>query len=319
MNNNLELGHENNTITEDQEKAPTEKLAKNKVTLFLERNEIWFKTILSLLVSVAALFVSIASFKTTRYESDLSAANAERERREKMPFFSVEQYYDADRGQYIYGITNTGGQVRQFHIGISPYIVITQSKRTDSVVNPLNKAVINDSEIVAYIYLPGFYVPEEVTSFDGGIFAFSDVWIDETISRIFPEVGLIGIEYEIAPELADNYFSDLVSVNNVDSVNTYLSSQIDYYVEISYYDYSNKHVTEHLWLTRGDDATSRALNLKGNPILLYSRGLDQQHYEDLSNIGHSYTVDSLNLPLDDVVKNVKEIFAALFEDVHQVS
>ena len=49
------------------EENTVEDKRKNRYTLFLERNEIWFKTVLSLAVTVAALLVSFASYKTAKY------------------------------------------------------------------------------------------------------------------------------------------------------------------------------------------------------------------------------------------------------------
>lgn len=73
----------------------------NRFTLFLERNEIWFKAVLSLAATIAALGVSIASYSIAKYQAQLSASIAESQAQEKQPYFSVENYYDKDQEQYI--------------------------------------------------------------------------------------------------------------------------------------------------------------------------------------------------------------------------
>ena len=150
---------------------------KNRFTLFLERNEIWFKTVLSLAVTVAALLVSFASYKTAEYQAQLSAAAVVSQVKEKQPFFSIEHIYDENRQQYIYGIINTGGQVRYSSISIFPYLHIYQQDNQKKILSPTD--VIEDvgSPYInqAFIYLPGFYNYESVSVFDDGPIAFSDV------------------------------------------------------------------------------------------------------------------------------------------------
>ncbi len=64
---------------------------------WLRENEIWFKTVLTLAVSIAALLVSISSCRIAQYQSKMTAISIENQNREKLPFFSIKQDYSYDK------------------------------------------------------------------------------------------------------------------------------------------------------------------------------------------------------------------------------
>lgn len=226
----------------DEEKNENNKPEQNdkpkcKFAKFLERNEIFFKTIVSVLLSVAALFVSVASCSNSRSQAQLAAVNAAKDSREKNPFFSIEQYYDKEREQYIYGIVNTGGQIRQCRVLVHPYLVITQYEYQEQHVSssPLDDPNINQNLNTAYVYLPEFYTAEDPDTFENGVLAFTDIWMDNTVSHNFPQInGKCQEEFQ-EPELADQYFCHLASSNSIDELSTRMRSSIEYYIEIYYY------------------------------------------------------------------------------------
>lgn len=307
--------HENKQDTSQKEKR------KNKITAFLERNEIWFKTVLSVALTTAALFVSMASCNNAQSQARLASITAAQDSREKNPFFSIEQYYDKEREQYIYGIVNTGGQIRQCRVVVNPYLVITQENRTEKNVSssPLDERHADQKLNTAYIYLPEFYTAEDPSIFVNGVLAFSDIWMDSTVSHDFSEIGVISGDEFQEPELADRYFSDLVSCNNVDDLPTRMHSHIEYYVEIYYYNYENTSQKETLWLSRGADAVGKAAGATGNQFLYYSKLYGEpQQYTDAKMSNHTYIIDSLNLPLNDIASECKEIIAELFVEFNQL-
>lgn len=294
---------------------------KNKATAFLERNEIWFKTVLSLAVTIAALFVSMASCSNSRYQAQLTAANASRENREKAPFFSIEQYYDKERGQFLYGIVNTGGKIRQCDIELHPYLVIEQRKIKNQNVSesPLDQPSGERDIQSAFIYLPEFYTPEDPATFENGILAFSDVWVDVNSLPDFAEVQDDSSQDEQKLELANDYFEFLVSWNNTDDLPTRMGSAIEYYIVIHYYNYENHYQTDTLWLSRRSDLTSRSVGVRGNSNLSLRRlNADNEQYKEASKNNHTYIVDSLNLSQKDIASECIKIIEELFVEFGQI-
>lgn len=86
------------------------KMTKNKATLFLERNKIWFTTILALIVSVVVALAGVVSCYADIKQAKLTELEIQNKNRENQPFFSIEQEYDQEKRQYIYTVYNTGGR-----------------------------------------------------------------------------------------------------------------------------------------------------------------------------------------------------------------
>lgn len=289
---------------------------KNKITLFLERNEIWFKTVLSLTVTLAALFVSIASFSISKHQAHLSVSIAESQEREKHPFFSIENCYNDTKKQNVYVISNTGGQVRDYSISVFPFLHVEQHDSQWEIKSPLEQCDESNSQYLnhAFIYLPHFYQNESRLILENGLFAFSDILIDRSITQ-GSFISDSTNEDNIESELADSYFLNFVSQNNVDGILTFMSSEIVYYVEINYTNYENKPIHETLWLDRSKDLIN---NNDGNTYLCQNYALEH-YYKEAEDKGYIYAIDSLNKPLTDIVKECKTIIELLFESFGQNS
>ena len=119
----------------------------------------------------------------------------------------------------------------------------------------------------AFIYLPGFYNYESVSSFDNGLIAFSDVWVES--ARLYGHSPK-DLEEVLESELADDYFSELASSNNIGKKTfTTMSSEIVYLIEIVYYNYENSISKENIWIGRSADLSQKTT---GNTILLFNEG-----------------------------------------------
>lgn len=291
-----------------------ENKSKNRYTVFLERNEIWFKTVLSLAVTVAALLVSFASYKTAEYQAQLSAAATISQEKEKQPFFSIDHIYDENRQQYIYGIINTGGQVRYSSISVFPYLHIYQKDNQKKIFSPMDVIENVASPYInqAFIYLPGFYSYESVSSFDNGLIAFSDVWVE--IARLYGHSPK-DLEEVLESELADEYFSELASSNNIDEkISTTMSSEIVYLIEIVYYNYENAVSKETIWLGRSADLSQKTT---GNTILSFNDGLGM-YYQEANIKGYTFAVDSMNQSIENVLEECDAYIDTLFEAFGQI-
>lgn len=288
---------------------------KNKATIFLERNEIWFKTVLSLAVTLTALFISIASYNISKHQAQLSASLAESQALEKQPFFTIENCYDDTKNKNIYVITNTGGQIRDCTITVFPFLHIDQHDSQWEIKPPFALSGEGNSEYLnhAFIYLPGFYQNETQHFFENGLFAFSDIQIDHSAVHGFTENDVTG-DSEIEKELADDYFRSLVSFYNTDKTKTYMSSSVVYYVEIFYSNYENEQIKESLWLDRALDLMNDS---NRNTILFQHPGVND-FYEEAKKNSYIYSVDSLNEPLTNVVDECRKIIELLFEEFDQI-
>ena len=300
------------------EENTKEEVRKHKYTLFLERNEIWFKTILSLAVTVAALGVSIASYSVASYQAKLSASVAESQKQEKQPYFSVENYYDSEKEQYIYGIVNTGGEIRDCSITVFPFLHIYQQPTYGEIeiISPLERDDNLKDEYLnhSFIYLPHFYHIESQDNFENGLFSFSDVYLE--VSEKYPVMknGKYVSDGREGQQLTDSYFRDLVSKYNVDKVAAHMNSQIVYYVEILYGNYENELKKEIMWLGRSSDLVH---DIIGNVVLLENDSLIE-YYDKAKENECILTIDSLNKPVEDVLRECEEYIEGLFEKFGQV-
>lgn len=294
---------------------------KGKITKFLERNEIWFKTILSFSVTIAAFIVSVASFINSHTQTQLSAIDKERENREKTAFFTIDNTYDEESKQFLYILKNTGGVTRSCSVSLYPFLHIYQHDRTEwsNDITPVNpgKSQLFHPKNHAFIFLPDFYTLVNPGHYEKAVYAFGDKLIDKTIPRTFPEAGLIGIEYDPEAELSDDYFRYLVDTNDTDSINTGIHSELVYYVQISYSNYENKQLYERFWLTRSTDLFSKSVGMNGNYILSIDNFIEDDYYTAQKK-GFYYAIDSRNMSTNEVVEEVKHIVAGLFEKFGQV-
>ena len=271
----------------------------SKPTAFLIRNEIWFKTVLTLAVTVAALFVSVSSCSTAQHQAQLSAITTQNLEKEKQPFFSIKLEYEEVREQYIYRIVNTGGEVRYAEIMVFPYLQISQSIRNQEFERgAIDSPYINQS----FISLPGFYEPEPTID-DDEVIAFTDIWLDNSLkfdNRVQKKDSL--------PELANDYFSKLSGINNSSEGLTYMHSDIIYIIQISYTDYKNESYFKRIALDRSSDMSGLT---QGNNRLYISSQLDDW-LTSAREEGNYLEVDAHNLPIEDIVKECCNHIDSLF-------
>lgn len=224
-----------------------DKTPKNNFTTFLERNEIWFKTILSLAVTIAALFISLASYRTAQYQAQLSAQNLSNQDKEKQPFFSVENIYSEDDNEYIYLIKSTGGEIRSVDVELFPYLYVVQYSEDNKKLNQ------------AFIYVPLFDI-DDMNS-DDSILSFRDYRFQ---TNPFNRELING-------HLANEVFESESSFWNHETKPTSMSSYLIYDIQIVYTNYLNEQRAEHLILNRKSGTTSYA---DGNVILYIEENPD---------------------------------------------
>ena len=255
-----------------------ERTPKNKITSFLERNEIWFKTVLSLAVTIAALFISLASYRTAQYQAQLSAQNLSNQDKEKQPFFSIENIYSEEDNEYIYLIKNTGGEIRSVDVEIFPYLYVVQYSEDNKKLNQ------------AYIYLPLFEI-DDMTGEDF-ILSFRDYRFR---TNPFNRELING-------HLANEVFQSESSFWNQDTKTTSMSSFIIYDVQIIYTNYLNERNAEHLVLNRKSGTTSYS---DGNVILYIDENTDVTvGLNEARTKGQIYNIDDY---IDIITKNEEEL------------
>lgn len=273
--------------TEDEE-LETEN-GKNRATHFLEINKIWFTTIIPLLVSMAVAAAGIASCWADIQQAKLTKMEIENINEEKQPFFSIEQEYNQERDQYIYTIYNTGGEVRYSDLQIMPILYVKQYGTDREIKNQ------------AFKDLAGFY-EYEIT--DDGLISFSDMWLDIAMLE----------EYSLGNNdsdkiLGNDYLTGLFSRKNSNKRKEYITSELIYWVRVSYYNYRNEETYENIWLGRASDRSKRT---SGNNILFLQPSLEERYY-DGNNTKSEAVIDSLNLSGEETAKQCEEYAEELFE------
>lgn len=215
-----------------------------KATRFLERKEIWFKTVVSVLLTIITIVISLFA--------------ADRTIREKTPFFMIENVYDSNTNRNIFSLKNTGGDIRNYYVTVSPYLYLYQAdiRSIETLQSFFRSAVLKDCRLIndAFIFIPGFYFLQNPSN--NSLFAFSDVFLDESIVEKFSKIGgnnNIGSS-EWKNKNADEFFAYCVGEKNKIDDPFRWYSQIVYCLDITYTNYKNENKTERYWLTRADYA-----------------------------------------------------------------
>ena len=95
-----------------------EKTKKNNSTKteWLEKNEVWFRTVFKLFATMMTIIISFfvtvigyQEYQLKKNQALLSRIEIDKSEREKQPFFSISQKYSDEKKQYIYSILNSGG------------------------------------------------------------------------------------------------------------------------------------------------------------------------------------------------------------------
>lgn len=223
--------------TEDEE-LETEN-GENRASHFLEINKIWFTTIIPLLVSIAVAAAGIASCWADIQQAKLTKMEIENINQEKQPFFPIEQEYNQERDQYIYTIYNTGGEVRYSDLQIMPILYVKQYGTDGEIKNQAFKG------------LAGFY-EYEIT--DDGLISFSDTWLD---IAMLEEYSLENNDSDKI--LGNDYLTGLFSRKNSNKRKEYITSELIYWVQVSYYNYRNEETYENIFADNGKVKNSKML------------------------------------------------------------
>lgn len=273
-----------------------DKETKNRVTIFLERNEIWFKTVLWLAVTVAALFISYASYSIARDQRNADVTAQEIEEKARMPFFSVENTYDNEREQFVFKIVNTGGKVRESDVFLFPYLWCVYSK---------------DEHLtsIMYVSLDNFYDFVSVPAGEDILFLFRDRVVEtQVISDEFSS--------ETTRELANDYFkrrgAELVSADADESI--YLD--IIYRAEIFYYDDKNEFLMDTIWLKPSYNVIDP--QVKGT-ILETANLLDfDMSIAEAKDKGYVFNVATEDRPIEDIWNDCSECIKTVICDTNAV-
>ena len=282
-----------------------EKTKKNNSTKteWLEKNEVWFRTVFKLFATMMTIIISFfvtvidyQEYQLKKNQALLSRIEIDKSEREKQPFFSISQKYSDEKKQYIYSILNSGGTVRYSDLHLVPYAFIALYDNNDASSERAQKA---------FVKLPGLFQYENVTM-DQELFSFSDRWIDTALIEEIP------IQIDNSQTiLVNNYLNHLAYENGLLIEDKWISANLVYHLQVSYYDYKNDEKFEDVWYARSSDMSG---NTNGNNKLFIQESM-QKWYSDAVDLSYVYEVDSMNMSLeetlvecDKIMKQVGELF-----------
>ena len=270
-----------NILQEDRVLENGKMKEKNRMTKWLERNIVWFATLLPLCVSIVIAVAAIASCRVDMKQAQLAAIEIEKQNKEKQPFFSIKQEYDTDKEQYIYSVYNTGGEVRYSNLYVMPFLYLSDSRKGDDMKCEL-------------ISLPGFYQYEQPKGDE--ILAFSDRWVNTDLIKENMEVI-----YDSKFILADNYLIQMCSEINYD-MDSNIFGRLVYKIQISYYDYKNQPIYDEIWCGRSSDISGKT---EGNNFLFIDNTLKEK-YRDGDIMKSEVEIDSLNISTEETMAKCRK-------------
>lgn len=297
---------------------------KGRMTVFLERYEIWFKTVLWLTVTVAALSVSYASYSLAKNQQEEAAIAAEKEELEKKPFFSVENIYDEEKEQYIFYVTNTGGQIRDFNVIVTPYLHLHHTDAAETISSMDTLGMIDTEkakDIMDYFYtgkesggegvpfddmfiqLDDFINYEETFPVDNCLVAFSDVFLETS-------EGADGTG--TSRELANDYFWRTVDELEPEKPFEWIRTELAYKLVVTYYDYKNEITVETAWF--GHRYDDRGISGKGS-VLAYFEYIGEL-YDEANDNRQVYYVLTSDRPIGEILNECNENIKA-FVDLYK--
>lgn len=283
MIKNNEYNDDNdNLLIESNDNIPKNKLT---ATEFLEKHKIWFNTVLSFALTLAAVMVSVASYNITKYQVRLYEQSINNLDSEKQSYFAIENHYIEEEGEYTYIVKNTGGDVRYTYIYLCPYLYIERT-RNGQYDEPLH---------YAFIELPGLYRNSELQSGDI-LFAFKDyIFFDDKFEESV---------------LADDLFEFYTSWDNHEGMDTSMHSEIIYNLQISYVNYKNEYKVEMVTFSRSSDLSEKT---EGNTIL----NIDMSERFFINSTTQKYNIDSFNLTDKEIMKQCEELIKNLRQEFGQ--
>lgn len=267
---------------------------ENIMSKRMKRNEIGvgavFKSSATIMTILISLFVAMIGYKEYQLKNNqyiLSQMEIEKNEREKQPFFNISRKYDEQKNQYIYSVLNTGGEVRYSNLYLEPYMFVEVNSKEDINIDNVKKA---------FVRIPGVFQYEDVTT-DEVLFEFSDKWIDTNL------LGDHSIQINNSTTiLVNDYLNHLAWKNGQTLEDEWISANIVYRLQASYYDHKNDEKYEEYWYARSSDMSG---NTSGNNILFIQNTMKQWYSEVMEN-GNVYDIDSMNLSLEETLKKCDE-------------
>ena len=138
---------------------------------------------------------------------------------------------------------------------------------------------------------------------DDGLISFSDTWLDIAMLEEY------SLENNDSDKILGNDYLGLFSRKNSNKRKEYITSELIYWVQVSYYNYRNEETYENIWLGR---ASNRSKRTSGNNILFLQPSLEERYY-DGNNTRSEAVIDSLNLSGEETAKQCEEYAEELFE------
>lgn len=275
-------------------KNENQEIKKNKITKYLEQNNIRFERIISLMITIITVSTGVVSCNVDVEKAKLEKLEIQNRNREKQPFFSIGQEYSQERKKYIYKISNTGGEIRYSNLSITPILFILQYGEDGMEKNK------------ECIPLLGLYQYETLDKVDANeLIAFSDKWIDTTLVQDIP----IRIN-DSDTILLNDYFMHICGKNNSTEKEGYVTSELVYKINVSYYDFQNIEKNENIWCGRSSDLSGKT---EGNNILFIQPSLEQWYMESI-NDEKKFNIDSMNWTLENTVRKCEDYIEKLIVD-----
>lgn len=269
---------------------------KNEITKWLEENEVWFRTVfrffgslLTITISIFVAMIGYQEFKLKNNQAILSQLEIENKERKNQPFFTINQKYDLKKNQYVYSISNTGGEVRYSNLYLEPFVFIA--------VYSNDNVSVSDAQRV-FIRIPGVFQYEESRKEDV-LLSFSDKWVDTVLLEEPIHVN------DSATILANNYINHLAWKNGTTLEKQWISANIVYHLSASYYDYKNDEKFEEIWYARSSDISNKTV---GNNIL-FIQNLMGKWYSEAVEAEKIYDIDSMNISLEETLEECDKIIA----------
>ncbi len=205
-----------NKLTANKKNLKISIKAKNTFSfrMLLEKNKIYFETIVMIIVSVAGILVSIAGIQVSKMSNEISINSQNIENLEKQPYFVLSKEYTDDKEIVI--MKNTGGTIHDGNVFMDKILMVSISNDNYEYIGK------------GYIYLNN-YPTNRFSTYDAD-----------------------NKQFEFHQELKPKPLSDLIDmINNAILKRGYYSSiEIMDLYDLSYIDYKHDNINKQM-IVRG--------------------------------------------------------------------
>lgn len=253
----------------------------NDVRSWLEKNKIFFETIVAIIISVISIFVAI---KTNRIEQD----QKEIAQIAASPFIDVASEYDEDGNVTRVEIVNTGGLLKDIRIEIFPYIYYSmlygQGGTLALGVYPIeleyDDSGVDYTELGMRDYKIGQYKILATHTKVGSLYEVRNTDLMGYISKMMANVKEERVFYVERKEGEEN----IVDSNNQSTTSYIIASlSFEYMIKIDYSSYVDKNPkTEIFRVTTGEGLYSKLFPTPGVSIVK-NNTLESEIYNIVSN------------------------------------